>query len=1359
MSSLYIPIRNSFPPECVRVDVASLPADPTDLIGVLTNELAPPSLWLRFALEYLSAGAAGSYLELLSAITAEDATAAYSHPAVASPQYAQDRIAILCSLAGYETFTGWQQREGGSAEERRHSYQLAIEHLNAATELDYTQALTWVGKGLLLLVQADVDAALQAFNSAIANDRSGSNALALVGKAVCLYHKAAYAAAARLFTQALTVNPELDCRLLLGLALCYHQCKDVAAAVRVLRRLLDKDGSNVDALCALAVIQLNEAAEQSRQQQQEQRAAAPAGTRSPARSSVSQALRLLGRAYCLNPRHPSTLLLLCSHLFLQRRYAAVQTLAQRALAGLDLSERGLRSEAFFQLARVHHAQLEYAQAAHFYQLAKTENEDMQRRQQLLARPQPAPASAASASAPPAAVICSHPLVSLGCAQMLLARGEYSEARLLLAGLLASHPADADVLRLLGWTQLRLRCYREAEALLARAAAMSPQDVELLCDWGSACEQVEGKRKEAKAAYTEAIRLMREAQHSPPFQLLNNLGVLCQEIGEAEEAQRWYSQALQALRRQEQDEQRGERKAGAEEEGRQQDEAEAALDGSGGVVTVASLTLRYNLALLQEQSSPSAPLSDLCAPYAALAAAFPSYLDASLRVGSLHLSRGSYEAALASFQSVLSLQERHLECRTLLGSLLQRRGQWRRAEREYQRIAQWTASGTVAAEGGRQLDAGGGGGGGGDEDEEEEGALKGDTYAKLALAGLYLAQARLLKAATDTRQAKAALQLKVTRSMAAAGAGSSQYWTDRAGKYFASVLASDRLNLFAAHGLACLLAEAGELAAAKDALMAVREARDGFLDVQLNLGHVLTAQGQYAAAVKTYEAVLSKALPSEQLGADGELVEQQRVDAFHYLARACYLGGQLEAAVLWLDECVRRRGEEALCWYNRALAQEEFAICVLRRRVEERALHEVEAAVQRLSEAESAFLTLEEAARLQPSPRAGKEADRQQPQQEADEDDEDGKEEPPAAAAPPHLRLSGSPLRCPAAASLSLAACARFPLLEKARAHAAFCRATLVKAAAHLAAAQRRESELKAMADSAKRARAEAEERERLQQEQREEQQRLEVEKAEQLARELKARLQGMQESWQTQSRQDRDRGDEDEADAEEPAAGGDRRRRQRGRQQQADDDGGRRKGKRRRTDDESEQPQQAAAAATADSEAGSGPQPEVEQQQDGEQEEEWRRLREQRRLLAGYAAPVAPAAESSSEGAEADGRAAAGGDRRRRLMRRAATAAAAEAEEKQTEAGHSRDDAVRGLDEEEGEAEAEAAPVPQRGAERRPAAAGRRKAIVEDEGDGAEEEGQPDGAETEGQQTQERPADSQPMDTEPTGAAAAQQQH
>ena len=681
-SFVYIPVRGSNPPESVSVPLSSLPSDPSDLIGVLTNELAPPSLWLRIALEYFQRGQTSSYLDLLAAITGEEATQAYSHPSLASTENRDDRIAILCSLAGYETWAGWSERGGGKdGGQRQHFYQLAIEHLNQATELDYTNPMTWVGKGLLLLVQSEWDESSMQFAQAIANDRAKTHALPYIGRAICAFHKQQMPQAARLFQQAITLNSQLDPALMLGLAVCLYHGRDTQAATRVLQRVLHHCPDFVDALAALAVIKLNDAADANRSRLTAGGPQPPASSASPA-ASVQQALSLLLRAYSLNPSHPLTLIHLASHLFYQQVYTKLHTLCTRALSVLDPTQHGLRCEAHFQLARSYHAQADFVSATAHYQQAMKENEDMQKRQM-----------AAAKTPPPATITCSHPLVTLGYSQMLLHKGNHTAARPLLQHLHSQYPSDHDVLRLLGAVQLRLRHWKEAEELLGKAVQGSPRDVELLCEWATACEQVEGKRAAGRDAYVEAARIIREEHGKPPpFQLLHNVGVLCQELGEKEEAVRWYQQALQAI-----DE---------GEEGEEGEEKKREEDGEKDV-RVASLTTRYNLALLHEQTSPHAPLAELTSPYLALTQRFPTYLDAHLRLGTLHQSRSVYPAALQHFQTVLTLHPKHLEANTLMANLLIQQGQLKEAEKMFKQIALWTATGSVQREG-----KGGGGGGGG-----------------------------------------------------------------------------------------------------------------------------------------------------------------------------------------------------------------------------------------------------------------------------------------------------------------------------------------------------------------------------------------------------------------------------------------------------------------------------------------------------------------------------------------------------------------------------------------------------------------------------------------------------------------------
>ena len=883
----------------------------------------------------------------------------------------------------------------------------------------------------------------------------------------------------------------------------------------------------------------------------------------------------------------------------------------------------------------------------------------------------------------------------------------------------------------------------------------------------------GKKAQAKADYLEAVRVIREdeaheeangtdSRQRVPMQLLNNLGVVLQELGDMEEAKRWYEEALQAV----------EAEAGSREEKKEMAGVDAAnIDKGDGKAAPApaSVTIRYNLALLNERAAPpSTPLAELSAPYLSLTAAFPSYTDPYLRLGTLHASHSAYTAALSFFQQALQRHDKHLEGRTLLAQLFVRQGRLREAEKEYNNIALWTVTGKAAEERGKaapSTDA--------DDDEDEP---KGDTYAKLALGNLYLHQARLLSAAAAAHlaaspntpvptPAPSTLVVKVTKSKAEKGGMTAAYWLEKAGRYFRSVLSSDSTNLYAAHGLGCLLAEQGEYNKAKDVLMAVREASasDGYVDVVLNLGHIHVQQGQYAAAVQCYEDVVNKLLPAQpgRHGEEDAQIAETRTNAHLYLARAYYLWGQMDEALVALEHAVHARPNSALVWYDRALAQEEYAVTVLRKKLEERTLSQVRTAVARLTEAEATFSTLAEAGKRKKQrddEERRKDKERKRKDKEATTGDEEKKEqsdEQPAsadlfgaefnsatAASPTNpaattaLSATGA-LVCPPPETLSLAGCI-FPLYDKASAHAVYCRQTIDKAAAHLAAAEKREAELSQMSELVKRQKQEREESQRKDREDREQREREERERADAVARENKAKLAALQEDWVSERKQEKDE-DEDEAGED-----GDRSRKSKGRgkkktkragsgsDEDADDEeraGSRRRNKRQRQErSEPQESDETDGQAAADEE-------EAAAEALVDQPEEWQRLREARARQAGMA-DILPAAEHQTrEGqddtAEVEEREAEAQPRNRRGRIRRAAAADQEVEavrgldEDDEQRNATADDDTAPTDEQEqpaaeqavGEAETEQA-VDEAVETRK---VGRRRAIVEDEEAEAEE--------------------------------------
>lgn len=84
--------------------------------------------------------------------------------------------------------------------------------------------------------------------------------------------------------------------------------------------------------------------------------------------------------------------------------------------------------------------------------------------------------------------------------------------------------------------------------------------------------------------------------------------------------------------------------------------------------------------------------------------------------------------------------------------------------------------------------------------------------------------------------------------------------DRALSFYKAVLCADPRNIWAAHGIGCVLAHKGFVNEARDVFAQVREATAEFADVWINIAHIYVEQKQYTAAIQMASKNFSYNLP-------------------------------------------------------------------------------------------------------------------------------------------------------------------------------------------------------------------------------------------------------------------------------------------------------------------------------------------------------------------------------------------------------------------------------------------------------------------------------------------------------------------
>ncbi|KAL7544991.1 hypothetical protein ACHAWF_008359 [Thalassiosira exigua] len=198
----------------------------------------------------------------------------------------------------------------------------------------------------------------------------------------------------------------------------------------------------------------------------------------------------------------------------KRDYDRVLSLARSACrAASSLPE--VQAESLYAIARVHHARGDPGRAHRFYDKA------------CMLGPGLSPAR-------------------FGLAQTLIWEGAYDEAAAHLRLLLGTCANATDALAALGLLEVRSgRDRREAFAYLKKAIDLDPFNADLVLIEALALQQHESDYPRSLDQYRKAVRLL-EAQGKPvPADVLTNMGVLCHETRQFDEALSMYGKALEA----------------------------------------------------------------------------------------------------------------------------------------------------------------------------------------------------------------------------------------------------------------------------------------------------------------------------------------------------------------------------------------------------------------------------------------------------------------------------------------------------------------------------------------------------------------------------------------------------------------------------------------------------------------------------------------------------------------------------------------------------------------------------------------------------------------------------------------------
>jgi tetratricopeptide (TPR) repeat protein len=459
-------------------------------------------------------------------------------------------------------------------------------------------------------------------------------------------------------------------------------------------------------------------------------------------------------------------------------------------------------------------------------------------------------------------------------------------------------------------------YAQGSKLLARAVEKAGEPLDLLLELAMAQQQ-----HDVAAAYLTYVKVMKQLEHSKLLphdtrrELWHNIGVVCAKVGKARDAERAYYNALSTklrdmlppllsrtnvlVRSDSLKAERGETKRGgdpnapslaaAPTNGNDTDNndtstfgKEEKTDNNGSSdssnsnddidikpystcdISSIDVTTMFNLALLYESNAKHQVAEAI---YKRILDQHHNYIDCYVRLASMSRTAGHLQAAEDLCRAALKQEEKHQEASLLLGRVLTERGESEKARKQYDRVLI---------------------------------AYGRDSFAKLLVANLHLAEGRKHVRKSGGQQSQ---MLRYTKD---------------AGKFYHSALTHEPGNVYAANGLALVLALQGHYNEAKDALLQVREAAPELPDAWVNLGHVFAQQGQYPNAIQMYSHAQNK------------FYEGRDASLWQYLGRAYYLNGQMPEAKRAILRALHILPDDQTLLYDFALTQEEWGIRVLQK---------------------------------------------------------------------------------------------------------------------------------------------------------------------------------------------------------------------------------------------------------------------------------------------------------------------------------------------------------------------------------------------------------------------------------------------
>lgn len=464
-----------------------------------------------------------------------------------------------------------------------------------------------LGRAYYCLTEGKIDQADAQFNFVLTQQVDSDNIPSLLGRACIEFNKKELEGkriALQLYKKALSLNPRCPADVRLGIGHCFYRLNNIVKAEQAFNRALAIDSRCVGALVGLAIIELNKKTVES----------------------MKKGVKMLERAYKIDPNDPMVLIHLANHFFFRKKDREVMHLARKALENTEVE--AMQAESCYQMARAYHLNGQYDEAFEFYYKATQ-----------FSSPQ-------------------FILPQYGLGQMYIHRGECELATQCFENVLKVNPNDYESMKVLGSLYAATSSQTKREQALnyfKKVTEQNPKDHTAWIELASISEQKDTQL--ALTAYKTAIQILEETEEGPvPPEIYNNIAALLFSSKNLTEAEIYYNLALKQC-----------------EEGMMKDEQ---------YYSCIIYTIRYNLGRLYESLYQHNEAEKV---YKDILKKHPNYIDCYLRLGCMDRDRGQIFDASDRFKEALRVDPDHADAWSLIGNLHLAKQEWGPGQKKFERI--------------------------------------------------------------------------------------------------------------------------------------------------------------------------------------------------------------------------------------------------------------------------------------------------------------------------------------------------------------------------------------------------------------------------------------------------------------------------------------------------------------------------------------------------------------------------------------------------------------------------------------------------------------------------------------------------